>query len=206
MTKKLIKRSIKDKMKFAFSESRIEQLIETISRLNQAMQTLLQQTGILCERRCVSQPSKTTKRKIAQFNAVKVAAGNLYNALSRACTKHLEHQVHLSLQPVHNGPSQVRFTLAMKHMSLRPASNESGLRRNSRLWLTVESNISGTLHSGNEMAARTKAWSGPRRTKACGKDRFFKRSYNDHQKDQKASSIHATGTFCCSNRLIPHEQ
>lgn len=90
-------------------------------------------------------PNQATKWKIEKFGAVKAAAGNLYKALGQACTIHLEHQAHLSLQPVHNDSSRVQFTLALRHTSVRRGSGE--VAPPSRLWLTVESVISSTLHS-----------------------------------------------------------
>lgn len=147
-TRKLIRRSVRVKIKFAFSEPQIETLIATISRLTQEMQTLIQQTDGPYERRGVSRPNQASRYEIKKFCAVKTAAGSLYSALSRACTMHLEHQAHLSLRPVHNDPSQVQFTLAMRHMDLRAGPGESDKR--SRLWLTVESVVSGTLHSTSD--------------------------------------------------------
>lgn len=112
------------------------------------MQTLVQQTEVTCERKSLSRPSMATKRRIEKFSAVKGAAEDLYKALSHSCTVHTEHQAHLSLQPVHNDSSQVQFTLAMRHSA--PTSTPAVPANGQRLWLTVESVVSGTLQSNND--------------------------------------------------------
>ena len=112
------------------------------------MQTLLQQTEVTYERKSLSRPSMATKRRIEKFRTVKGAAENLYRALSHACTVHAEHEACLSLQPLHNESSQVQFTLAMRHST--PTTATTVLANQPRLWLIVESIISGTLQSRND--------------------------------------------------------
>ena len=147
-TKRLLRKGIRDKVKFAFAEPQIESLITAISRLTQEMQTLVQQTEQTYKQKSLSQPSIATKRRIEKFSAVKGAAENLYRALSHACTVHAEHQAHLSLHPLHNDSSQVQFTLAMRHSA--PTTAAAVPANQPRLWLTVESIVSGTLQSSND--------------------------------------------------------
>lgn len=107
---------------------------------------MIQQTERMQESRCTSKPPPFARSKVAKLVAVEGAAENLYEAFGQACTKHIEHQAHLSLQPAHNDPSQVRFLVAFKQMTLQPATdNAHNLLAKEPLWLTVESAISGTI-------------------------------------------------------------
>ena len=83
-------------------------------------------------------PEPSSNREIARFTMIKTAARNLYEALGAACTKHIEHQVHFSLQPSYPGcspyPTQVRFTFAFRQVAM----TRDG-RCNKPMWFTVES-------------------------------------------------------------------
>jgi hypothetical protein len=112
------------KLKFAFSESRIESLLNELRNLNRDFLTLSAQTSRLKTKQIEvthSRPPPAMKEKIEGFQNVHKAFIQLYNALGKACQLHEEHSAHFSLEPQHiraigSEPPLVRFNVAFTHI------------------------------------------------------------------------------------------
>ncbi|KIW31770.1 uncharacterized protein PV07_03366 [Cladophialophora immunda] len=152
-----------EKLHFALSNAQIQETITNIRRYTKDFRTLIEQTTLPRARDAVSKPSWATRNRVAKLAAVKDAADSLYEALGQACTKHTTHHAHLSLGPAHGDSSHVRFTIAFRRTTLQSASCDSqSSELNHPTWLTIESLVTGTIHSaetGNllaEVASRHK--------------------------------------------------
>jgi hypothetical protein len=136
------------KLRFAISKGQIQEAVVNIRRLTKDFRTLIEQTAPPQARNAVSKPSWLTRNRVAKFAAVRDAAGNLYEALGKACTIHTAHQAHLSLQPTYGDSSHISFTMAFKQATLQPAGGLNSVHDSSLpMWLTVESTITGTIKS-----------------------------------------------------------
>jgi len=142
-------KDLKKRASFAFKESNLESALSVLREKTQDLVTLID----VSEPRKASTgtPSNTflTRKELDRFSRINETAENLYQALGRACTKHTDHQAHLSLEAVHSNAAQIRFTIAFSRLSL---ANTSGQSEKSA-WLTVESNISGRLESTAEQGS-----------------------------------------------------
>jgi len=143
------KDSVKKRIKLAFKSADTRSLMDELMQKTQAFVTLVEMTEPPQERRYSDKPSFSTQKSVAQIAKIKDAADNLYQALGYACTKHTEHQAHLSLQPTCSNSYQVQFTLAFRHRSLQPTADGSSNRPH-LTWLTVESSVSGTIQSTDD--------------------------------------------------------
>ena len=78
----------------------------------------------------------------------------LYEALSVACTKHIEHNTRFSLRPIVNSNTgQVRFTLAIRRPPSMAIASSQDL-----IWLTVESSFvapSAVSHTHSDISSTT---------------------------------------------------
>jgi hypothetical protein len=139
---------ISKKLRFAISKDQIQEAVVNIRRLTKDFRTLIEQTAPPQARNAVSKPSWSTRNRVAKFAAVRNAAGNLYEALGKACTIHTAHQAHLSLQPTYGNSSRISFTIAFKQITLQPAGGLNPVHdSNLPMWLTVESTVTGTIKS-----------------------------------------------------------
>ncbi|KAF7507807.1 hypothetical protein GJ744_010108 [Endocarpon pusillum] len=140
--------SIGKKLRFAISKGQIQEAVVSIRRLTKDFRTLIEQTAPPQARNALSKPSCSTRNRVAKFAAVRNAAGNLYEALGKACTIHTTHQAHLSLQPMFGNSSHISFSIAFKKATLQPAEGLNSIHdSNLPMWLTVESTITGTIES-----------------------------------------------------------
>lgn len=126
------------------NEERLEEHIGKLRDNTDDFRTLLQQCYVQKEHNHTSIPTGQTKIKIGRYRRVQEAAGNLYHAFGLACTKHTKHQAHLRVHADSADPSQVQFTLLLKHSGYLaskpfPEGDPSTLR------LTVESQVVGTF-------------------------------------------------------------
>ncbi|ERF73918.1 hypothetical protein EPUS_05341 [Endocarpon pusillum Z07020] len=147
------KLSFKKRIRLAFSQSGIEQSLESLMKKTQNFSTLIAQTEPSQSRTSETKITLSTRREIAKFARIKDAASNLYQTLGYACTKHTSHQAQLSLEPsckvqesTRTDPLQVRFTMAFSHLTLQPQATASDLSKPSA-WLTIESSVSGMIQS-----------------------------------------------------------
>lgn len=133
---------IRKRIKLAFKNSNIETSLDTLTERTRDFVSLVDLTQ--------SRPTKTSRnacplhvrKQVSQFSRVKETADDLYQALGSACTKHTDHQAHLSLEPVCCNPAQIRFNIAFSQLSLEPSPLED-----KSTWLTVESRMTGRLES-----------------------------------------------------------
>lgn len=145
------KLSFKKRVRLAFSQSGIEQSLESLMKKTQSFSTLIAQTEPSQSRTSETKITLSTRREIAKLARIKDVASNLYQTLGYACTKHASHQAHLSLEPScrdqespSTDPLQVRFTMAFSQLTLQPQATASDLSKPSA-WLTIESSVSGTI-------------------------------------------------------------
>ena len=137
---------VRAKLRFAFTETQLEEGVANIRQLTQDFRTLVKQTAPPHAREAVSKPTWSTRNRVTKFAVVKTAADNLYEALGQACTMHTAHQAHLSLQPTYGESSHIRFTIAFRQMTPQSAGSEASIDvSNFPMWLTVESIITGTI-------------------------------------------------------------
>lgn len=127
-------------MKFSFSQSRLDENLQTLKSLNDDFRTLSSQTKT--NRKDVhlqQRPPRAIERCIERCQTVRVASQQIYEALGRACTKHSEHLAHFNLQVEHGGdlegdtPQEVKFKLAFRHVGL------VGLAQGDPVWFMVGS-------------------------------------------------------------------
>lgn len=135
---------LKSKIAHIIKEEQLEEHMRKLKDNTDDFRTLLQQCCTQKERYHVATPSSQTKLKVDRYRRVQEAAGNLYHAFGLACTKHTKHQAHLRVHADCANPSQVQFTLLLKHsgyLAFKPlsASDPPPLR------LTVESQVVGTF-------------------------------------------------------------
>jgi hypothetical protein len=138
---------VRKKIRFAVSEEKLQEAVENIRALTKDFCTLVKQTAPPQGRTAITRPSSSTRGRVAEFAAVKTAASNLYEALGLACTKHIAHQAHLSLKPTYGNSSQIRFTMTFRQTVPSIGNGEPSTDTSSPMWLTVESQINGTIQS-----------------------------------------------------------
>ncbi|KAF7514088.1 hypothetical protein GJ744_004413 [Endocarpon pusillum] len=139
---RLWRHQIKEKSRFALSQSRLQESMNRLKELIENLRTLVSQRERSEQRRPLSRPSAQAQQVIQQFVLVQTASQNLYEALSTACTKHTQHQAHFSLQPIPvPGAQQVRFSVGFRHV----LASTSGSKQTS--WFTVESSVTPAAHA-----------------------------------------------------------
>ncbi|KAJ9606166.1 hypothetical protein H2200_009127 [Cladophialophora chaetospira] len=151
-------KSLPKRICFAFKESNIQSAFSTLREKTQDLVTLVD----LSEPRQAIKADKPTvglpRKEIERFSRINQTAENLYQALGQACTKHTDHQAHLSLETVHSNSAQIRFTIAFSQLSLASTPELTNMSAKSA-WLTVESSISGRVESATDAGslARTQS-------------------------------------------------
>jgi hypothetical protein len=127
---------IREKSRFAFSHSRLQESLNSLKELIEYLRTLASQTEKSEQRRPVSRPSAQSRQVIQQFALIQAASQNLYEALRVACTKHTQHQARFSLQPIPDPKAHhVRFSVGFRQV-VAPASGSK-----QTVWFTVESSV-----------------------------------------------------------------
>jgi hypothetical protein len=128
------RRHIKEKIRFVFSKSQLQDSMITLKELLEYLGALRSQSEISEQRRPLSRTSAQAQQAIEQFALVQTASQNLYDALRSACTKHTQHQARFSLQPMPTCKAhQVRFSVDFRQV-VAPASVSK-----QTAWFTVES-------------------------------------------------------------------
>ena len=143
-------REISKKLKFSFSESRLDNILTDLKSLNDDFHRLSDQTYRLeRHRNRISQtPSSSSSHEVEKFRIIQEASKHAYGALSNSCTKHTEHLSHFCLEAVtlDDAPtSQVRFKLAFTHVLL--AEN---LTPGDPVWFLIESIVDSAKSSDNQ--------------------------------------------------------
>ncbi|PMD42142.1 hypothetical protein L207DRAFT_564528 [Hyaloscypha variabilis F] len=148
------------RLKFSFSESRLEKTLEDLRNLNQDFRTLAAQTNKLDGVRQLPMSSsnsslRTENEAVKDYRLVRTASAQLHQALEQACKIHEKHTAHFRLESKNvtidrpGGPI-VRFNMAFAHCSSRaPITLEP-------VWIAVDSTFSEAL-SASPQKARTKS-------------------------------------------------
>jgi hypothetical protein len=115
---------IKKKLKFSFSESRLNEYLNDLRELNKDFRTLAKQTSKLDRHKHVdSWPEVAAiypSKKVEESRLVQRASAQLYDAMGRACQHHTEHHAHFQLLPQNVGSTDadspiVHFNIAFTH-------------------------------------------------------------------------------------------
>lgn len=132
------------KLKFSFSEPRLERTLEDLRKLNSDFQTLSSQTTRLTNAETLLPSSVVvplrSSQKVRECRLVRKASAQLYQALQRACQTHEEHSAHFRLETQQidadgTGLPLVRFNMAFAHHS---GSSSAGLEP---VWIAVDSTL-----------------------------------------------------------------
>ncbi|KAL9118832.1 MAG: hypothetical protein Q9187_004613 [Circinaria calcarea] len=88
------------KLKFSFSESRLNETLAELKSLNDDFIRLSAQISRLeGHRRQAEKPPKGLSQNVEKFRLIQEASKHVYGALSNSCTKHTEHLTHFCLEP-----------------------------------------------------------------------------------------------------------
>lgn len=137
---------IRNRIKYAFKESNIEAALAGLTEKTRDLVTLIDLSIPRDMKQDTPVRHYSTCKELDRFSRVQETAEDLYQALGHACTKHTDHQAHLSLEPVCCDSAQIRFTIAFSQLSLScPSDNR--VRSSASTWLTVESSIIGRIQS-----------------------------------------------------------
>jgi hypothetical protein len=146
------------KLKFSFSEDRLEKCLASLRKLNQDFRTLAAQTARLGDAHQQSPATICVPRsdqKVKECRLIRKASAQLYKALERACQIHEEHSARFRLESQHviiegTGFPLVRFNMAFAH---RPSRTSATLEP---VWIAVDSTFDeldpdSQLEDGNTM-------------------------------------------------------
>lgn len=136
-------KAIGKRIRYIFKESEIEKALATLKAKTQDLTTVVDLSIPQEFRSEVAMRNFAANTELGRFAIIQETAGDLYQALGHACTKHTYHQAHLCLEPVCCDTSQIRFAVAFSQLSLACSSNRSA----TSTWLTVESSITGRIKS-----------------------------------------------------------
>ncbi|RDL31323.1 uncharacterized protein BP5553_09532 [Venustampulla echinocandica] len=147
------------RLKFSFSESRLEKTLEDLRNLNQDFRTLAAQTNKLDDVEHLPIPSSVspprTDEAVKDCRLVRTASAQLHQASERACKIHEKHTAHFRLESQHVTIEQpglpiVRFNMAFAHCSSgAPTTLEP-------VWIEADSTFNEAL-SASPQKTRTKS-------------------------------------------------
>ena len=132
------RRSLRRKFKYTFSEKKLTTLATNIRKATKDYRVLRAQIQNLSRTR-PNRKVDSDDRSVEHSERVRItraAAKRIYEALSKACTLHIQHQAHVSLMPSYgliNAPQEIKFKMAFHQgqQSQKPELHET-------LWFVVE--------------------------------------------------------------------
>lgn len=136
------------KLKFSFSEPRLEKSLQGLRKLNQDFRTIAEQTSSLVASHEREQPSvashQISSHLVKECKMIQTASARLCQALERACQVHDEHLAHFRLEShlvsaEDDGKSTVRFNMAFAH---RTSTSSAAF---DPVWIAVESTFEGPI-------------------------------------------------------------
>jgi len=135
-------------LKFSLAESHLESNLRDLSKLNVDLVRISGQIGRLKQLQVDDAPvvaTQRTKYRVDQYDAVRQAAVQLFEALRRACNIHPEHWAQIRVEPEHvtaaNGePPLIRFIMAFTQSLLINKKAEVA-----PVWVVIESILSDSL-------------------------------------------------------------
>ena len=135
------RRHVATKLRFSFSESRLEANLKALRALNDDFRTLSSQTA--ATQVAIREPVRYTHKEIQVCRTIRKASQQVYEALGKACTKHTEHMAHFNPKVEHK-PCQgaiipeLKFNMAFTHLTL------TGLSQGEPVWFVVDSITEGS--------------------------------------------------------------
>ena len=134
------------KLRFCFgSSSRLDQNLTALRSLNSDFVALSQQMikSVVSPRQAPKSLPEISSVEVKRYQTVGQASCQVYEALSKACTKHTEHHAHFCVEVeqelVHGSyGSQLKFNMAFIHLNLAGSAQQDDL-----LWFVVNSIIGG---------------------------------------------------------------
>lgn len=138
------------KLRFSFSESHLEQSITDLRALNDDFRALAEHEKHFSETPSGATPAKKrSSDMIETYQTIGKASRQVYEALSRACTKHAEHLAHFRIDIEYKSRddlavSQIKFNMAFTHIMCSGTMNSAH-----PTWFVVDSAQDGTT-TGNK--------------------------------------------------------
>ncbi|KAL9110447.1 MAG: hypothetical protein Q9227_004991 [Pyrenula ochraceoflavens] len=129
-------KSVGRRLKLSLVEPELSKHVEELKDFIRDFRVLRAQAEELQQQPMTTKNSPSSVDDIERFTIMQKTSRMLYEALSVACTKHVEHYTRFSLGPIYKADaSYVQFNLAFRP-SVVPRKP---------IWLTVESTLPGTL-------------------------------------------------------------
>lgn len=138
----------KRKLKFTFSSSHLGSSLDELARLNAEFLRISNQINRLKHIQVDTGPviaSPKSKYRAGQYEAVRQASIQLFNALGKACSIHPEHWAQVQVEPEHvtaaNGePPLIRFIMAFMQNLMTDKTTQAA-----PVWVAIESILSNSL-------------------------------------------------------------
>ena len=120
------------KLKFSFSESRLNEKFTRLKVLNDDLHRISSQVTRIAEREVTErkvEQSNTLQsaRAVADCRKIAVASEALHRALQKACTKHTKHAVYLSHGMSQSKRARAHFNLSFTHSTLSTSRESKDL-------------------------------------------------------------------------------
>ena len=156
---------MRKKLLFSFKESpQLAQSLKELQTLNTAFTTCSDQSIRLFPTRMnvTKAQDSGAAQQIDSYNNIGRAACQAYEALSKSCTRHPEHQAHFCVESVQatlgsDNDSQISFNLAFGDLNVASCADTGDL-----VWFVVSTLIGeGTNKSGNHLVLRLKSGPSP---------------------------------------------
>lgn len=146
-------KAMKQRLRFAFQQSRTEKLLSELMDINQNFVALIslllpQPEKIESVTSISSSPNVTSD--LQRFRNVERSAQDLYRALGTACNDHKIHRALLNLSPDCSDGQRTHFTLAFSQNSLQ--DGDAGPKDPS-IWLIVQSAFTESVEKAEAAAA-----------------------------------------------------
>ncbi|KAL9621271.1 MAG: hypothetical protein Q9160_004292 [Pyrenula sp. 1 TL-2023] len=145
------RKRIKEKIKFAFSESTLDRNLLKIQDLNASLRQITHQLSKRREPRPCSanKISREQRKTIEKFRLVQQVSTHLYEALGTACTVHKDHLAHISLDPslAEGKDPQVRFSVSFCPLTNFTVAGTTGL--GDAVWFSIESIVKTSIDAGS---------------------------------------------------------
>ncbi len=138
------RRAVGEKLRFSFSEKKLEERLSKLKSTNNALVVICNQAKrsvVSNERAVVRRRSQLAETNIRRYQAVGKISRQVYEVLSRSCTKHTDHVAHFCVEVEHitfEGDLfvQAKFSMAFTHQNLNRLALHS-----EPVWFLMESII-----------------------------------------------------------------
>ncbi|KAL8723600.1 MAG: hypothetical protein Q9225_000142 [Loekoesia sp. 1 TL-2023] len=160
-TEKEVKHRLVKKILFCLSKSPLEKYISSLRDLNDDFIKISNQVTKADALRVHRDdpPPKIHDKAISKYTAVREASEKVYQALSRACTKHSEHLALFCFNPMWdtydtNSSLEVKFRIAITRIPLAAAAYAQVSDQAEPIWFMIDTVSAGAVvfHSANSQA------------------------------------------------------